>query len=329
YNMANDIEYILSNMEVPMGYLQEEEEDEIVYDKNNDYKKWEVLPNNTYAPLGNFKTTKKLIPGKYHLSFDSKSGRYLFIKAEMNLDELFVLPEPSFNSILDDIKFFWKNPQKFNEYKYTHKRGILLYGEPGGGKSSLCLLLSNVIIKEEKGIVIYVDNPDDLDLYMGAMESTLRIIEPNTPVLCVIEDLDGLVADKRIESKLLNLLDGNNQLNNVVYVGCTNYPEDLKDRVLNRPSRFDKRYYIGLPNDEVREFYLRKKIKSSDLKNIDISQVVKQTDGLTIAHLGEFIKSVYIFGKDPDGVVEELKGMGDFISSSRYKSNKPKTGFGR
>lgn len=102
------------------------------------------------------------------------------------------------------------------------------------------------------------------------MPEYFRVIEPNRPILCIIEDIDGLVEDSYYETALLNILDGIGQMENTIYLGTTNFPEKLKERILNRPSRFDRRYEIKQPNDELREYYFRKKLTEDDLKSIDI-----------------------------------------------------------
>jgi ATP-dependent 26S proteasome regulatory subunit len=147
--------------------------------------------------------------------------------------------------------------------------------------------------------------------------------------LTIIEDLDGLInSSPEIETALLNLLDGFTQINNVVTLACTNYPEKLKDRILNRPSRFDRRYHIGFPNTEVREFYLRHKIKEDDLNEAILNKLVKGSEGMSIAHLGELVKSVYIFGKNVDDAIAELNEMKKHITSSNMCGTNKKIGYG-
>lgn len=282
--------------------------------KKKGYTEWIVGDNNRFIPTEPIETTKKLTPGKYKIVWDNDFNRWAYMKEEINSDELLNLPSETFTQILTDIDFFWNNKHLFDKYKYVHKRGILLYGTPGCGKSSICSLLTNQVIAKG-GIVLNVNNSNVLSAYSETITSIFRFIEPDTKILTIFEDLDGLVRDSEVETLLLNILDGNNQLNNVLNIGCTNYPENLKERILNRPSRFDRRYKIGLPDSAIREFYLRNKINPVDLTEELLKEFVLKTEGLTLAHLGEFIKSVFIFGMGVNETIDLLKGMSEFISS--------------
>jgi len=292
----------------------------------NGYNQWIVGANNKFIPTEEIITTPKLVPAKYKLEWDDMYRKHVFIKEEINSDELLNLPSPIFSSILNDIDFFWNNKNLFDKYKYVHKRGILLYGTAGCGKSSICTLLARQVI-EKGGIVLSINDTNSLDNYSRNIAQVFRFIEPDTKILTLFEDLDGLVRNSDYETMLLNILDGNNQLNNVVYVGCTNYPELLKDRILNRPSRFDRRYNIDKPNAEMREYYFRHKINDKDFDDALIKNIVDKTEGLTLAHLGEFIKSVFIFGLEIDETISLLNGMSEFVSSKRNIDITKKAGF--
>ena len=297
-------------------------------DNSYGYCEWIKGSNDYYTPTEKIQIVKKLPAGLYDFVWNNRNNCYDFIKKTLNLDELLNLPNPVFEQILNDVKYFWNNQAKFEKYKFAYKRGILLYGIAGAGKTSLTALLSDTIINEMDGLVFSIKNHRDLEAYQVAIPSFLRRIEPNTPILTLMEDLDGLANNPETETMLLNVLDGFNQSNNIVNIGCTNYPERLKDRILNRPSRFDKRYYIGLPDATVRKFYFVNKIHSDDVKNIDIDEMVLKTEGLTISHLGELIKSVFIFGKGMDESIKELKDMKEYISSTKFETSKKLTGFG-
>lgn len=290
------------------------------------YTSWIVDTNNQFIPTLELITIDKLEPGKYKIKWNDEYNRFMFVKEILQLDELIELPNPIFNDILNDINYFWEHKSAFTKYKFAYKRGILLHGKPGCGKSSITALLSKQVI-DKGGIVLSINNSNALSSYLEAMSSCFRPIQPDTPVLTIFEDLDGLTRDPEIETMLLNILDGMNQSENVVNIGCTNYPEKLKERILNRPSRFDKRYYIGLPDAKVRKYYFEHKILPEDIVEKGgadfISKIVDDTEGLTLAHLGEFIKSVFIFGNPIKNSIETLKDMGKIVTSYNNDDTKP------
>jgi|GEM_PF-977306 len=292
---------------------------------SDNYCEWIESKNNNYIPTSPLIIRKKLPAGIYDISWDGERHVYIFNKQKLELDELLNLPNPLFKQILNDMEYFWDNEDKFKKYKFAYKRGILLHGPAGNGKTCLSALLTQMIIDTKQGVVFSIKSTRDLENYFDAVTKFFRIIEEHTPILTIIEDLDGLLEYQENETRLLNILDGFYQSQNIVYLGCTNYPEKLKDRILNRPSRFDKRYYIGNPEASVRKFYFEHKIKGDDLKKINIQEMVDNTEGLSLSHLGELIKSVFIFGKNIDESIQELKNMGKFISSTKY-NDKP-TGF--
>lgn len=294
-----------------------------IEEKTNNFCKYVIGDNNKFFPSKKVEFTKTLPPGMYTLEWDDHMRVYAFVKTEIVTDELIMLPDGIFETILKDLDFFWKNKPKFDEYGFNFKRGILLYGEPGNGKSCLTALISNQVMKLG-GVIFNIRSARDLDSYINAIPNYFKFIQPTTPILTIIEDLDGLSQKPDDETALLNILDGFFQMDNCVYLGCTNYPEKIKERILNRPSRFDKRYHITLPDRKVRKFYLEQKIDKNDKKKYDINKIADKTEGLSIAHLGELIKSVFIFGKSIEASIKELKKMKDYISSSNFEGSETK-----
>lgn len=296
---------------------------ENTYITENKYTCWVKEKNNEYIPC--LTTYPTLEPGKYKIKWNSSFGNYVFARESLVLDDLLELPNNTFREILSDINYFWDNRQLFTKYKFSYKRGILLYGNPGCGKSSIVALLSLQIIKKG-GIVLSIQSYDDLNNYNNEFRKTFKTIQPNTPVLVIFEDLDALIRSSEAETMLLNVLDGMNQSSNIVNIGCTNYPENLKERILNRPSRFDKRYYFGLPDALNRKFYFENKILPEDIEKSGgesfINDLVSKTEGLSLAHLGELIKSIFIFKNTLEDTLSILRGMEKTISSSRNDGTK-------
>ena len=267
------------------------------------YTQWNKHENQ-YYPTG--PTVKSIDCGIYSLCYNSNLGGWGLYKKTFVYDELYELPSKEMNSILKDFNVFWSSKDKYKKYSLIHKRGILLYGKPGCGKSAIVSLVSKRLINEMNGVIITI-NTDSNDDISGLAEimPKIREIESDKPIVVMMEDIDAIASRSGV-SALLNLLDGVNQLENIVYLATTNYPELLEDRIINRPSRFDRRYEIGLPSYDVRLEYIKKKVNDD---NIDIKKWAKDTDELSIAHIKELILSVLVYDVEYDTALNNLKTM--------------------
>lgn len=297
-----------------------------------DYKNSWLTHKGVFFPALQGDVVTSIPPGTYTLGYSDGTGIFLQ-KDTANLDELIDLPIPVLKDIVEDITSFWEKRERYEKYKFNYKRGILLHGPAGCGKSYAINILTDLIVNKHKGTVINLKNRDHLSWFVSFIPTHFRRIEKNTPLIVIIEDVEGFTeGSTATESLLLNVLDGVSQVDNVVFLATTNYPEKLKDRFTNRPSRFDRLHYFGLPSDEVRKYYFEKKIKKTDRKNIDIKKWVKGSEGLTVSHLRELLVSTVIMGNDFDDTVKILKGMSDLPRSEDYKTpqnyDKKKVGFG-
>jgi SpoVK/Ycf46/Vps4 family AAA+-type ATPase len=189
-----------------------------------------------------------------------------------------------------------------------HKRGILLYGDPGAGKSGILQLCMKHIIEELNGLVINLKDEDTVRGYLDVVPK-LRQIEPERPIVVIIEDIDSIAGESSyITSQLLNMLDGIKQIENVAYIATTNYPEKLAERITNRPSRFDRRYYIAPPSKEVRKAYLERKLGDAS-KLTDMDRWIDDTEGMSMSHLKELFISVFVLDVAYDEAINHLKEM--------------------
>ncbi len=270
------------------------------------YSQWGIHSGGKYTPA--MSTTPQLPSGFYEIGHEGQIGTFMELK-KVNTDELYQLPSPELTDIIEDIEKFWNRADKYKEYGFLHKRGILLYGDPGAGKSGIIQLCTKHLIEKMNGIVINLTNGDQIELYSKFI-SSLRTVEPNRPLIVILEDIDGIAGEGTWStSMLLNLLDGVKQIDNVVYIATTNYPEKLEERITNRPSRFDRRYKVELPNDEIREAYIRHKLTDEDIKNVDITEWVKRTDGMSLSHLKEVVISTIVMGREFEEVMDNLEGL--------------------
>lgn len=269
---------------------------------NNDIaqnaKMWEV---NGQAYFPSDYTVKGLPPGYYVIEHNNRG--FYFYKTPMNLDDLIVLPDSASERILKHIEYFWTREAQFRSLGFLWKRGIMLYGPAGGGKTSTLQLLSKRII-EKGGLSIYLKNPHNTSRGL----EILRRIEPDRPIIVLLEDIDALIKDYG-ESEILAILDGELQIDNVVFIATTNYPENLDKRLINRPSRFDIIEKIGMPTTQARKVYLEIKNPRLQKDPDELDKWVRNSRGFSVAHLKEMVLAVEALGEDFDTAIARLKKM--------------------
>ena len=129
-------------------------EDDIEGIDTQKHTRWSVLQNDQFAP--SFVSIPHIPSGLYEMKWSSPLQTWVVAKQELNIDELYELPSPEIESILNDIKIFWKKRETYKEYNFVHKRGILLYGDPGCGKSGIIQLCVKDLIENENGIGINI-----------------------------------------------------------------------------------------------------------------------------------------------------------------------------
>lgn len=250
------------------------------------------------------KAVSSLPAGEYLIRANPERGPYL-AKKETDLDELLILPDTESEKVVAGIKDFWTRETKYREFGFLWKRGILLWGPPGGGKTSTVQLIVNEIIRLN-GITVYVQAPD---LAIMGLE-LIRKVEKTRPLLVILEDIDAIINNHG-EAELLSLLDGEFQFDNVVFLATTNYPERLDKRISNRPSRFDVICHIKMPSPDARRFYLKAKNSRLALaeNTKELDEWVNDTHMFSIAHLKELIISVECLGLGYDTAMDRLKEM--------------------
>lgn len=115
-----------------------------------DFALWQVLPNGRFRPGA--RTRSKLPAAAYRIQRDDY-GFYL-TRTGILSDDIIELPEASHVRVLEGIRKFWASRERYRKHGLIYKRGILLWGPPGGGKTVTSQLLVNEIINQHDGLVI-------------------------------------------------------------------------------------------------------------------------------------------------------------------------------
>lgn len=269
------------------------------------YEHWEIR-GKAYWPTQ--KIAETLPPGFYEIGHDTyQTGKYYFTRLDVTTDGLLRFPDADSDTVIDEIARFWESESRFRIHKLVFKRGILLFGPPGSGKSATLQLVCRDVI-DRGGIVLKLA---DSQHAIGGFR-TLRQIQPDVPVVVLIEDIDALMEGEQPKvTALLNLLDGVDTPEKVVFLATTNYPEKLERRIANRPSRFDKRFRIGPPSHAGRRMYFNHLCNGEN--SVDMEKWVNDTDGLSISHLKELFVQVVVLDVPYAKALKTLRDMAEKI----------------
>jgi SpoVK/Ycf46/Vps4 family AAA+-type ATPase len=263
-----------------------------------EYSTW-IATGEDYIPAVNLKCVDNIPAGMYACAFIDRD--YHLTPIPINSDELFIFSDSYQESILSEIKQFWDKKELYKKYNLCHKRGILLEGGPGTGKSSLITQVIQHII-ELNGVVFTVRNASEFQFLPIILKSIFRKIEPERPVITIIEDVDKLIENLGGDQILLDFMDGKQSINNHLVILTSNNTSELSDALL-RPSRIDLRYRLDNPNDNVRKEYFQYKGISDD----QLDEYVRLTKNLSIADLKEVFIATVILNKSIDQVVKDIK----------------------
>jgi hypothetical protein len=269
---------------------------------------WSIHGPNMWIGAG--KTVSKLSSGLYEI--DIFRGEPIYERKEINVDAFLRFPDSKADKVLNEIEDFWNRNHLFKKYGFLHRRGYLFYGPAGSGKTVLVQQIIKQII-DRKGIVFLCGDPDKLANGLHAF----REIEPDRQVVCIFEDIDAIIEHQG-EDTILSILDGENQIDKVLSIATTNYPERLDKRIVSRPRRFDRVIKIGMPGVAVREMYFKEKLK---IQKSELEMWVKETEGFSFAAMAELVISVKCLGNSFEKSVDILKKMQvEKISSAESES---------
>lgn len=268
---------------------------------------WSHIGNNRYCSTG--PTVSKLPSGMY--SIHAEQSKLIFARKVVNVDDLLSFPDSVSARVMSEIDTFWSNEAKFKRHGFLHRRGYLFYGPQGSGKTSIVNQICTYVINNG-GLVFICVNPR----YLISGLQEYRLVEPTRPIVCLFEDIDA-IADHS-EEALLSLLDGETQVNRVLNIATTNYPEKLDKRIVRRPRRFDQLVKIDMPSAEMRRIYFLEKLK---LDADEVELWVTKSAGLSFAACAELVVSVKCLGNDFDTTVARLQNMMTTgISSREFES---------
>jgi ATP-dependent 26S proteasome regulatory subunit len=183
------------------------------------------------------------------------------------------------------------------------KRGILLHGAPGTGKTHtvgyLLGKLPDVTVIEISGQAL------------GRIKEACSVARTLQPAAIVVEDVD-LIAEERTAHpgehpllfQLLNEMEGLNSAADVIFLLTTNRADLLEPALAERPGRVDLAAELPLPDAAARRALIRLYQGNLVLEDVDLDAVVARTEGVTAPFLKELLRKAALLAAEDDGAGE-------------------------
>lgn len=265
---------------------------------NDEFSSW-MDQGDGYTPVVKLTIKSKLPAGLYKVIVSNDD--YKVVPIELNTDQLYSFSEGFINTILTEVEKFWNKADVYKENNLVHKRGLLLCGPAGCGKTSLIALLMKQLI-EKDGLIFLARNAEDFTLMIEAIKFVVREIEPDRPIISVIEDVDKLIDTLGSDADLLTFMDGGLSIDHHMIILTSNDTTCLSDALL-RPSRIDMRYEVPKPTKTIRKEFFIKKGLSEEVAN----EYADLTSSMSLADLKEVFIGTQILEKPVDTIITQLR----------------------
>jgi cell division protease FtsH len=218
---------------------------------------------------------------------------------------------------LMEVVDFLRDPKRFERLGAKVPKGLLLYGPPGTGKT----LLAKAVAHESGANFYSASASSFVEMFAGLGAARIRKLfaeaRKHAPAIVFIDELDAVGAQRtghgfnREQDQTLNQLlvelDGFEGAEQVVVMGASNRIQDL-DQALLRPGRFDRQMLVPPPDLKGRIAILNVHTRGKPLAHgVDLTQVARQTSGLTGAELANICNEAAIFaGRRGDGALTQV-----------------------
>src|ERR1700730_17144506 len=212
-----------------------------------------------------------------------------------------IIPHDQSRADLDFIAASIRNRDMLKAEGLTIRRGLLLSGPPGDGKSTAIECFVNDIAGEASILIVEA---------VEHIRAVYYLAQTLAPAIVILEDLDlmtkarqnpyayAAISKDDVTGELLQVLSGGSAYDDIVTIATTNHPEAIDEALAKRAGRFDAHIRMGYPSDadkqRILELYLDRFGVNDELTRRRLQQTLSRDLGrlhLVPAHIEEFVKA--------------------------------------
>jgi hypothetical protein len=226
--------------------------------------------------------------------------------------EQIILPASTMALLERNTVGFLRHADALRRSGRSVKRGLLLHGKPGTGKTMTAKWLAETI----PNITVLLLSSEQLWLIKDCCHMARML----APALVIMEDVD-LIAAERDERRhpasqitlhqLLNEMDGLGSDAEVLFLLTTNRPDVLEPALAGRPGRIDQAIEFPLPDSTCRRRLLELYGKGLTLALRDMEHLVARTEGASPAFIQELVRKAALIAAEQDSLADGVLRLTD------------------
>lgn len=205
--------------------------------------------------------------------------------------------ELQITEIKESVELPLTHPEYYEEMGIRPPKGVILYGQPGTGKT----LLAKAVANQTSATFLRVVGSELIQKYLGdgpkLVRELFRVAEEHAPSIVFIDEIDA-IGTKRYESnsggereiqrtmlELLNQLDGFDSRGDVKVIMATNRIDSL-DPALIRPGRIDRKIEFPMPDEKTkRRIFQIHTARMTLSDDVNIDEYIQAKDDLSGADI--------------------------------------------
>jgi hypothetical protein len=217
-----------------------------------------------------------------------------------------ILPDDLLRRIERQAMGLSKHADKLRAAGRHLKRGILMHGKPGTGKTLSAMYLAAQM--PGRTVMVLTGNA------VGSIETACALARLLEPATIVLEDVDLIGTERHQQTvganallfELLNQMDGLGEDADILFVLTTNRPEHLEPALAARPGRIDLAIEVPLPDEDCRRRLFDLYARGLKLELADREVWVRRTKGVSAAFIRELLRKAAVLAAETDGTGPEL-----------------------